>query len=173
MLRRRSDRTLIAGLVVTIFVILAASSVVIAQQNKALHRLESLARGAKATAADAKRASEQAAAGAADSRSLIEQFRPCAPGVPPSTPSCQRAAQADALVGRVLDALAHGLALHDANVHRDIDDLRHILASRSAPLPDRPPITSPASVVAAPTTTPPPPTTTTTCPKSGKSGRCR
>lgn len=99
----------------------------------------------------------------------------------------ERARLTDEAIGRINEALAKGLELHDANIHADLEELRRLLAARSAPLPARTPITAPPPSVRAtpnpPQTAPPPAatttttttrpaTTTTTCPRL-PNGRCR
>ncbi len=114
---------------------------------------------------DARRASDEAEARRAADASVAE-----------------RTAALEAVVARVNEALAKGLALHDANVHADLDALRRLVAARSAPLPPRTPITAapqsapnpPPVTTTAPTTTTTPVTVTTTrpCPRL-PNGRCR
>lgn len=93
-----------------------------------------------------------------------------------------RAAIVEEAVNHIQAALAAGIAAHDLNSHQDHEDLRRLLGVNAEPLPDRPPITAPATSTTRPagpsasptsSTTVTTTTTTTTCPKRGASDRCR
>lgn len=150
-------------------------------------RLAVVATNAAAAARDAKSAADAAFARA-------EEAAPCNPGDPAEKPGCVRdeamAEQVRTVVRHINEALAKGLAAHDLNSHEDHEDLRRLLARRSAPLPTRPPITAAAQAptaaappppAPAPPTSPPPgattsapvpDATTTTCPRL-PNGKCR
>lgn len=158
---RTSDRRLIAGLVVVIFIILSATAAVVSMQQRTLARIEALATDAKA--------------GARDAAALVAQASPCDPGDAGDSPGCVRdrimRAQVGDLVSRIESALARGIALHDANAHADHEDLRRAAA---APLPDRTPITAAPRAAAGAKAQPTPATPAPTmCEQAGKSGRCK
>lgn len=161
--RRKSNRHALAGLVVVIFVLLGAFSIVVGvlvEQNHALRRqgvrIESIARNAETAAEGAKR--------------VAEESQPCSPGDPPTKPSCQRAARTEGIITRAIDlvrqAIAAGLELHDLNTHRQHEDLRQRVSETPPTVPvERTPITAAPSTTMAPTTAPPAPATTTTAPR--------
>lgn len=119
---------------------------------------------------------------AASGRALVARQRAddAAKDVTQAEAEAARQRRVDEAIERVSSALARGLALHDANIHQDLEELRRRLGAGSAPLPVPTPITSAAPAAPAPspvtTTTAAPPapvaTTTTTCPRL-PNGRCR
>lgn len=161
---RTSDRRLIAGLVVVIFIILSATAAVVSMQQRTLARIEALATDAKA--------------GARDAAALVAQASPCDPADAVDSPGCVRdrimRAQVGDLVSSIESALARGIALHDANAHADHEDLRRILSAAAAPLPARTPITAAPRAAAGAKAQPTPATPAPTmCEQAGKSGRCK
>lgn len=122
---------------------------------------------------------------------IVAELEPCDPGDPPESPACQRAARGaiaiNDAIARIADetenALARGLAAHDANATRQHDALRASLGVARA-LPPATPITaapSSTTTTAAPAPSPVPApraagTTTTRPPRSCPTlpnGRCR
>lgn len=138
------------------------------------------ARDAKTAAAKAEESASEAKATGDGNRRLLEEIAPCDPGDPPEAPGCVRQARTDAFVAdflaKINSDLARGLALHDANVHRALEELRRRLSAGSGPLPAPAPIQPGGEPQTVTTTTtpaaPPPSTTTTTCPRL-PNGRCR
>ena len=107
---------------------------------------------------------------------LLAEFKPCDEGDPPESPACKRAARTANLitdaVGRISEALAVGIAAHDANSHDAHEALRVRLGVSSA-LPPRTPITAaPRPATAAPAPSPAPTTPTTSCDLL-PNGKCR
>lgn len=156
---------LASAVVVAVLVMSTVVSIGAIQDRDRLTRVISTA---NRTAADARLAARYAATTAVDAknasagnRALLEQFRPCFPGDPTETPGCQRQARTDAIianaVGQISSSLAKGLALHDLNSHREIEELRARIAAGTAPISGRQPIPIPSVPSATPPTAPPPP----------------
>lgn len=137
---------------------------------------------------DAAAAAREAKVASDGNQRLLEQLKPCDPGDPPESAACQRdarmAAQVTAVVDRINEALAVGIAAHDLNTHMNHEELRRRLGvpASAQPAPIVSPPRNPARASQPSATAPPPPpeqappepttTTTTTC-VPHKRERCR
>lgn len=143
-----------AGLVMVIFVLLAAFVVVLTIAVDLVRDVKVLTAATQATATESVQISK-------DTRRLVDESKPCAPADPPTSPACERARRTESIITQAIDAILRALAgaieAHDLNTHRQHEDLRQrVSAAPTTTTVPRTPITAPPPAAA------PVPTSTTT-----------